>query len=186
MLRMTCLAATVLICIATSSAAQDIPTTIAAAESEGARHLRGETPSVVAPIFAHPFAGTEKRKCVAPPADIDVSSGSLRSGDFIVRGYFSGEGGPRAKHDRKFLWTPLHNPYVYEQSTGLLIRGARIGHAADTLRKSIAHAAYPSLKLRRSDAAFPSLLRFPVAGEWLVVASTESDWGCFLLTVVAE
>jgi hypothetical protein len=186
MLRMKCLAATFLIGITTPVAAQEIPTTIALAESEGARHRRVEIPAVLPTVFAHPWSGTEKRKCVAAPPDTGVSNGSVRSGDFIVRGYFSGQAGPRALHDRKFLWTPLHNPYVYEPSTGLLIRGARIGHAADTLRKSVARAAYPSLRLQRTEAAFPSLLRFPVAGEWLIVASTATDWGCFLFTVVAE
>ena len=182
MLRTSWIAAALLASTTSASAAQRIATTVDAAEAEGAKFARSVAPTVVANVFAGAFEGTAERKCVAAQA-VDSIPHFLRSGEFIVQGMFRGEWGPRANGDAKFLWTPLHNPYRYPSASGLLIRGARIGHASDKLRQSVARAVYPGTRLKYSEAAFATLVRFPTAGQWLVVVTAGKDWGCFLLTV---
>jgi hypothetical protein len=168
--------------LAILSASPRIPATVAAAEAEGASFPHGATPRIVDEVFSHAFSGTAARTCVAPPRD-SIAGGSLRSGEFIVRGRFSGYWGPKANRDGKYLWAPLHNPYVYPAPGGLLIRAARLGHPSDTVRVAEAHAAYSARRDRFKEAAYPSLVRFPAAGEWLVIATSGKDWGCFLITV---
>jgi hypothetical protein len=85
--------------------------------------------------------------------------------------------------DRKLMWEPLHNPYVYPARGGLLVRGVRLGNPSDTLRLTVARAAFPGVKRKYTDAGYPSAVRFRSAGQWLMVATSGSDWGCFLLIV---
>jgi hypothetical protein len=138
-------------------------------------------PTAVSFAFGRTFGGTTERKCVAPPSSDDsIPGGSLRSGDVIIRGRFAGFWGLRANRDSKILWLPLHNPGEYRDT--LLIRAVRIGHAADSLRQSVPDWAWSGPK---TNSGFPSLVRFPAAGTWLVVATAGGDWGCFLLPVAA-
>jgi hypothetical protein len=187
MLRTSCIVAVLVSSLPHMSAAQRIPTTIQAAEAEGAAFPRGATPTVVARNFTSPFGGTTERKCVVPNADDLPPSGSLRSGDFILHGQFSDTGpmGNINGRARKLMWEPLHNPYAYPTRTGLLVRSVRLGHPSDTLRLVVTHAAYPSVKQKFTEAAYPSGFHFRSAGEWLLVATSGSDWGCFLLTIAA-
>ena len=185
MLRTSCVVAALVSILPHMSAAQRIPTTIQAAEAEGASFPRGATPPVVASNFTSPFEGTAERKCVVPPADDFPPGGSLRSGEFILHGQF-GRTGPMGNvigRARKLMWEPLHNPYVYPTRTGLLVRGVRLGHPSDTLRLAVARAAYPGTKQKYTEAAYPSGFHFRSAGQWLMVATSGSDWGCFLLTI---
>ena len=167
------------------SAAQRIPTTIPAAEAEGAAFPRSAAPHTVARDFRSPVSGTSERRCVVPPPD-SLLGDTLRSGDFIVRGSIGRRTGPMGHslgRARKLLWEPLHNPYVYPTRSGLLVRAVRLGHSSDTLRLAVAHAAYPGIKMKYTEAGYPSGFNFPSPGEWLMVATSGTDWGCFLLTI---
>ena len=84
---------------------------------------------------------------------------------------------------RKLMWEPLHNPYVYPTQQGLLVRGVRIGHPSDTMRLRVPRAAYPGVRYKYRMAAYPSGFNFPAGGQWLMVATSGADWGCFLLTI---
>jgi len=168
-----------LLAVATASGAQSIAATVDAAEAEAKTFPRGELPGVASPLLSQPFGGSAERKCISPSRDGPIRNGSLRSGEFIIRTTFGGPWGLRQNRDHKILWMPLHNPYEYRDT--LVIRAARIGDAADSLRKVISNWAWsPGLK---TNSGFPSLVRFPTAGDWLVVATAGNDWGCFVLTI---
>lgn len=185
MLRTSCVVAVLVSSLSHASAAQRIPTTVQAAEAEGAAYPRAAIPRAVSSNFSSPFTGTTARKCVLPPPDDSLPGSSPRSGEFILRGYF-GRTGPMGNligRARKYMWEPLHNPYVYPTRRGLLVRGVRIGHPSDTLRLAVARAAYPGTRQKYTEAGYPSGFRFPAAGEWLMVATSGPDWGCFVLTI---
>ena len=184
-MRYVSVAAAVMVAVAahTALAQMGIPSSVAAAEAEGAAFPRGAAPSIVAPDSARPFAGTETRKCVTPSATGNDTGGQLRSGEFIVRGYFAGRNGARAQHASKFLWVPLHDPLDYPNA--LLVRAERIGHPEDAFRQAVADWAYPGRDHKR-EGSFPSLVTFPSAGTWVVIATAGNDWGCFLVTVAPE
>jgi hypothetical protein len=160
------------------SAPQQIAATIDAAEAEGATFATRGLPATVSRAFARPFGGTAERKCVSLVPE--PSGGSLRSGDFIIRTDFFREGQLRANRGHKVLWLPLHNPAEYTNT--LRIRASVVGSVADSLRFSVADWAFTAGG-PKSDSGFPSAVRFPLAGQWLVVATTREDWGCFLLRV---
>lgn len=94
-------------------------------------------------------------------------------------GYLDGPWDVKAKRNFKILWVPLHNPSDYHDT--LLIRALRLDDSADSLRQQIHASGYsPGNK---QESGFPSLVSFPSAGEWLVIATAGPDWSCFLLTV---
>jgi hypothetical protein len=169
-----------LLTVATVSAAQSVPATVEAAEAEGSSFPHGAWPAAVSSLFAQPFSGSAERKCVTPPStDDSVRNGSLRSGDLIVRARLTGRWGLRANRAHKILWMPLHNPVEHPET--LVIRAARVGHPADSLRQVLPHGGAWSGS--KTNSGFPSGMTFPTAGEWLVVATAGNDWGCFLLTI---
>jgi hypothetical protein len=164
-----------------NGAAQSIPATVKAAEAEGAAFPRRAVPAAVASAFAQPFGGTAERRCVAvPPTPKDRLSHPLRSGDFIVNSAFGGPEGPHARQGLKIAWVPLHSPVAARSP--LVVRAARIGHSADSLR----------IRVRRwvsnghgstIEGGIISVVRFPTPGTWMAVATAGVDWGCFLVTV---
>lgn len=86
-----------------------IPVTAAQAEAEGAVFPRADAPPDIQPFFQDPFAGTTARRCVvASEADDPRASGSLRSGEMIVRGSWNDPRGFQAGEKNKLLWAPLH------------------------------------------------------------------------------
>src|SRR5262245_40957120 len=94
--------------------AQNIPATVREAEAQGAGFAH-EDPQVVQQSFfsEFPFGGTAERRCVVAAeytAYTSAPNGSLRSGDFIVRGQLldASWGGFRAAKEHKVLWLPLH------------------------------------------------------------------------------
>ena len=173
------------------SRAQSIPLTVAAAEAEGAAFPHGAPPTVVQYMFGGPFAGTSERRCTMSPPDDSIVGGSLRSGDIIIRSRLTGYWGLHAGRAHKILWMPLHGPADTSSRISfaewrkkavlhapLLIRAVRVGHPADSMRQT-----RTGLTGGPRQFGFPSTVTFPTAGQWLVVARTDDDWGCFLLNV---
>ena len=162
-----------------ASVAQKIPATVAAAEVEGASYTRGTTPPTVSWAFRDPSGGTAERKCVAVVPDYSTPGGSLRSGEFIMRSGLVSQLRPLAGRQYKVLWLPLHSARDIRQT--MLLRGTRIGHPADSIRIRVAGATAAGRP--RSESGFPSIISFPAAGQWIVVATAGTDWGCFLISI---
>jgi hypothetical protein len=166
--------------IATPVGAQAIPTTLLAAEREGAAFPRRPAPANPAMFFSRAFGGTAERKCVTatPP----VVGGSLRSGEFIIRtSLLFSPGAPRPPLGYKILWVPEHNPFELRDT--LLIRAARLASPNDSLRQQVVDWAYQP-GAPKTASGFPSVVNFPLGGQWLVVATAGPDWGCFVLGVI--
>jgi hypothetical protein len=166
--------------------AQYIPATIREAEAQGADFAH-DTPQVAQQSYFRdfPFGGTAERRCVVAAAYVAYTSapnGSLRSGDFIVRGGLlnASWGGFRAAREYKVVWLPLHGSSL--QKPPLVVRAARIGNGADSVRfriEGLAKGTGPSVPLY----GYPSTVSFPNAGQWVIVATAGNDWGCFVLAV---
>ncbi|HEV8445479.1 MAG TPA: hypothetical protein VGQ44_01620 [Gemmatimonadaceae bacterium] len=165
---------------------QNIPVTIREAEAQGADFAH-DAPQVVQQSYFTDsrFGGTAERRCVVAAsytAYTSAPNGSLRSGDFIVRGGFldASWGGFHAVKGYKVLWLPLHGSS--SQKPPLVVRAARIGSPADSVRfriDGLAKGTGPSVPLY----GYPSEVSFPSAGQWVIVATAGNDWGCFVLDV---
>ena len=152
--------------------AQAIPQSIAQAESE-ATAFQHASASPQAAFPASEAGGSTERRCMS--ATDRGARLSLRSGDIIVRGPLTANAG----EGQKFLWIPLHAGR--DARSPLALRAIRVGHPADSLRLSVhgpVHGASPSGPLY----GYASLVMFPSAGQWMVVATAGEDWGCFLVT----
>jgi hypothetical protein len=167
--------------------AQNIPATIREAEAQGADFAHDVPQVAQHPFFSDfPFGGTAERRCVVAGAYVAYTSmpnGSLRSGDFIVRGEFSKAscGGFQAVKEHKVLWVPLHGSSLHKPA--LVVRAARIGNAADSVRLRIEGLTHGTSGESEPLYGYPSEVSFPSAGQWVIVATAGNDWGCFVLDV---
>lgn len=139
-------------------------------------------PDRIKRVFTSPdLQGTSARKCI-----VGAGRGPLRSGEFVIGGELSGP----ASQDLlkrvapKIWWSPLHHGAEMD----LLIRARRVGQGGEYRFHSVTVASGshgPSLELpeEQRDYFFPSAIEFLHSGKWLVVATSGSDWGCFILTM---
>jgi hypothetical protein len=167
--------------VARVSNAQQIRMTVADAEREGATFPRDPAPATP-PAAYKAFFGSVERRCVSGDEDTVATSwgaaSSMRSGDMILRGHSPHAG----RLGNKMLWMPLHDPG--RTAAMLTIRGVRMDQPSDTLRQTIAVERGPARELGHPDSfGFPSEVKFPDAGRWLVIANEGHDWGCFVLDV---
>ena len=167
--------------------AQNIPTTIREAEAQGADFAHDAPQVAQQPYFSDfPFGGTAERRCVvaaAYDAYTSAPNGSLRSGDFIVRGEFfrASWGGFHAVKEYKVIWVPLHGSAL--RKPPLVVRAARVGNPADSVRFRVEGLAHDGLDRPKPLYGYPSTVSFPSAGQWVIVATAGNDWGCFVLDV---
>ncbi len=166
--------------------AQNIPATVRDAEAQGADFARADPQVVQQAYFSDSkFGGTTERRCVvaaAYHAYTSAPNGSLRSGDFIVRGALlnASWGGFQAAKEYKVLWVPLHGSSL--RKPPLVVRAARVGNPSDSIHfrvDGLARGAGGSTPLY----GYPSLVSLPTAGQWVIVATAGNDWGCFVLDV---
>jgi hypothetical protein len=180
-MRLFRLAFVTLLVLANAARAQSIPRTSSEAEAEGTRFAHDAADTVKAGWAARPFRGTRERRCATPSTlDDSLARGALplRSGEFLIRTSLNGPGGFRVNEGHKVLWLPLH-PRTNGPAP-LSIRAVRLGQSSDSLRLTIAGLAHS-----RTEVGYPSTVSFPSAGEWLVVTTAGTDWGCFLLSVAS-
>jgi hypothetical protein len=178
-MRQLSICAIAILLVAQFVSAQSIPTSVQAAEAEGAAYVRSTAPAYTPTAFTSPFTGSVERKCTVQPST-DATNGALRSGEIVMRTRVIGPWGLKADRPHKILWLPLHNPYEFRDT--LLIRAVRIDNPADTFRLSVPNWAYGG-RAHMQESGFPSEVRFPTAGSWIVIATAGSDWGCFVLPV---
>ena len=181
-MRISRLALMILVAVAGAARAQGIPRTAREAEAEGALFAREAADAAQAGWAARPARGTRERRCVPPrtPGD-SVPVGSLRSGEFAIRAWFTVPQGFRVDYPHKILWLPLH-PRTNGDAP-LLIRAARLGQPADSIRLTVAGLTHSATG---SEYGYLSTVSFPALGEWLVVATAGADWGCFLFTIASS
>jgi hypothetical protein len=159
--------------------AQTIPATIAEAEAEGTGFAHADPAMSAQSLFTGaPSSGSGDRRCVRAISSASLPSGSLRSGDFIIRAGFSYQFD--AGKDHKILWIPLHGAALH--GTPLVLRAVRIGHPADSVRFNFAGLVHGE-EATGPTYGYPSEVRFPNAGQWLVLATAKDHWGCFVLDV---
>src|SRR6185295_4134700 len=87
----------------------------------------------------------------------------------------------------KIWWSRLHDPSLGAHA--LLVRAALLGPAAvsaDTVRFTSSTYGWPMAGPKAKatpDAFFPSGFLLPKVGDWVVVATSGSDWGCLVMSV---
>jgi hypothetical protein len=161
------------------------PTSIQTAEQEGATfpHADKEPPP---PSFqADQIIGSAERKCVEIP--VGLVPAWRKSGEFTVGGEI---GALWAGQEGKVPWGPFHDPARIGAT--LVVRGSRLDEPGITSRFVSSNYGWPIKELRqpardsvvdREHAFYPSGFSLPSAGRWLLVATSGSDWGCFIVTV---
>jgi len=143
----------------------------AAAEREGATYRRAAGPSDAAP-----------RTCALPWFNAPV-----KSGEFTIGGDVSPVLPLTAGRRGKIWWSPIHHS---KDMPPLVLRARNLTTMKDTARitlPGVAYAGTPGSRRPESERTyfFPSGTTLPTAGRWLVIATSGSNWGCFILTVVA-
>ncbi len=134
-------------------------------------------PQRAEPTFQPTTGGAEHWNDSAPRQCVSGgSNNAVRSGDFVIGGDIHGAGSGR---EVKIWWEPKHPA----ASFSLVVRGARVGPVSDTLRYvNIDWAVGGSPKVGLTGPIFyASGIAFPSAGQWLLIATSGPDWGCFLL-----
>lgn len=130
--------------------------------------------SHIEPIYwrENVIPGSKDRRCVDVP-----QQGPVRSGDFVI--WYGAPDWLRAGRVNKVAWGPSEN----SREMTLRVRGRLFGESAsfDLTSTSLGRA----LDEDRS-FFFPSGTTFPKAGEWVVVATSGRNWGCFVFHVTDE
>ncbi len=157
---------------------------VQAAEQEGAAFPHA---IAQAPPRTLRSMGTAARKCVEFPRNVDSKwafhhAVSRRSGEFETGALISAL---KAGQAGKVWWNPLHKPRPAEAT--LIVRGTRLDQPAITSRFVSTRYAYPVTKDGHAHleeyAFYPTGFSLPSPGRWLLVATSEDDWGCFIVSV---
>jgi hypothetical protein len=161
------------------------PTSIQAGEREGAISPRVDKEPPPSSLQADQIIGSSERKCVEIP--VGYVPAWRKSGEFTVGGEI---GALWAGQEGKVPWSPFHDPA--RVGATLLVRGARLDEPGITSRFVSSDYAWPVKErlqpandwvIDREHAFYPSGFSLPSAGRWLLVATSGSDWGCFIVTV---
>lgn len=154
-----------------------VPSSIAAAEAEGARWPRAVANNDTS--AAAGAVGSSERRC----ADVDHIN-IARSGDFVA-GPFELYNSTWSGGYGKLWWRPA---WVSRTDTvPLIVRVARLDAHADAViftQPALAHGIDPRApRTRTSPDFYPSGIHVPAVGHWLLVATAGPNWGCYILTV---
>jgi hypothetical protein len=155
-------------------AADSVAQSVLEAEERGSHHPPAGTNN--AGQYPNAHTGTHERKCVNADAD------SKRSGNFVA--------GPLLLYNDiwrqgygKLWWHPNEMP---SERPVLIVQATRLDEAAESRvfeAKQIAWPSGPNESEATSIKFYPTGIRLPTVGRWMMVATAGNNWGCFLLTV---
>lgn len=113
--------------------------------------------------------------------------GPAQSGEFTIGGNLGGGRAMLAGRQGKVWWAPL---VASRDMPPLLVRGRSLTNPTDTVRFTSSTVASPGnpgappTPEAQRKYFFPSGITIPQPGRWLVIATSGTNWGCFILTVV--
>jgi hypothetical protein len=148
-------------------------------EAEGGRYPE-LPPSHPDPLYwRDDVEGTSERRCVAVPPT-GPTAGAIRSGDFMVT--YNALWQPRVGEQHKVAWAPAENA----PQMALQVRGQLMGDPAApvVINSGLGRATRPGEPPRDDQFFFPSGVTFSKPGEWVMVATSGRNWGCFVFEVV--
>ena len=171
---------------------RDSSQTIRNAEAEGRDYRRLPPPKPAPGAFTvrelsqfglTTFSNNLNRTCFEAREQI------VRSGDFVIGGQLGAKliGVKQlnlvAGRLAKIWWAPLHES---SDMSPLLVRAINLTNLHDTLTMT-ATSGYKNGGGQGTSAKreyfFPSGVNFPAPGRWLVIGTSDADWGCFILNV---
>jgi hypothetical protein len=156
--------------VPTDSLAQSI----AEAEERGSRHPPAVTNNAGKGDVE--FPGSRERRCVNTDAD------AMRSGDFVA-GPFDWYNGAWRQGYGKIWWHPDEMP---SERPVLIVQAARLDEPAESRVYEATFVSWPSGP-NESEATsikfYPTGIRLPTVGRWMMVVTAGNNWGCFVLTV---
>ena len=181
-------AASLLETVQQPTAKPDLPALadVAAAEKEGASFPRGLATSVQPGFGAFADKGSGDRKCVDAKGSKATLSGDFEAGPFEIEHGAGFTTNWRQGHTKVWFvprYLANNQPRELGAYEGLLVRGTRLD-APDV------HTTYRYSTIVRSDRSesgygfFNSDLWVPSAGRWMLVATYEKNWGCFIVETV--
>ncbi|HUE90345.1 MAG TPA: hypothetical protein VMO26_30035 [Vicinamibacterales bacterium] len=153
---------------------------IAAAERQGQAFSRYETPQEPTPVLATHRRGSAERRCVE-----GFEFGPVRSGEFVIGGQLAGSRMMTAGRRGKVWWAPLNHSL---DMPPLVVRGRNLSSRTDTVHYSTPDVAWPvtpgalPIPEARREYFFPSGISLPTRGRWLLIATSGSNWGCFIIS----
>jgi hypothetical protein len=181
--------------VAASGRAESIPLlpirrSIEEAEAEGAAFPTSVPDPLRTRIFAG-YGGSAERKCVRVDNPM-----ARRIGDFVIMGPMSLSiviNNVLSPLRWKGWWMSAHDPTL--QRNGMLIRGARLradGVGPDSLRHvqlnydhvnvgrtPVAQFRHP-VEIALADMHQSPIYFYPSDGEWLLIVTSGTDWGCYV------
>ena len=158
-----------------------VPQSIAEAEAHGARHARSRDSAVFPPaVIARPYIGTGERRCV----EVGVAS-VVRAGDVMAS--------PLALYARDWH-AGIRPPGKLSWFGGHARSGVPIQLIVRATPLDSAGSSYVWIgPERRLSWGFAKVLRhgwhdattfdLPRSGRWLLVATLDQDWGCFVYSL---
>jgi hypothetical protein len=165
-----------------AGAADSVATSIAEAQAQGRAYKRS-TRKPTFPVYADTSAqlGRSDRVCVEIGSANIVRSGEFYAGPFVLYA----ENWHQFTEWSKLWWQPAHKPEPVKPFE-LTVRIALLDDAVPEtyFYRSESHTASKKELAAIPDTPFfPSAIRLPHPGRWLMVPSMGSNWGCVIFTL---
>jgi hypothetical protein len=144
------------------------------AEERGSRHPPAVTNN--AGRYHDSYTGSRERRCV------NADAGAMRSSDFVA-GPFDRYNDLWRQGYGKLWWHPNEMP---SEAPMLTVQATRLDEVAESRvyeTRDIASPSGPGESRATSARFYPTGIRLPTVGRWMMVATAGNNWGCFVLTV---
>ncbi len=128
-------------------------------------------------IYGFEQYGTAERTCVEVPAGMR----EVRAGDWLIMGLSQFDSWSPFQPGAKILWQPLHP----EPPARLWVRGTLLDAPEHTYTFQIRNTRFAHTGVNEEDVqqnrGFPTGFRLPRAGTWMLVVTSDVDWGCVIV-----